>query len=131
MKFVPGVNGNGTPYTTFTFQVQDNGGTANGGVDLDQSPNTMTINVTAVNDAPTGTDTLVAIDEETTYTFTQANFGFGDALDTPANVLSGVKITTLPGAGTLQLNGSNVSLGQLIPASSIVNGFLKFVPAPQ
>ena len=30
----------------FTFQVQDNGGTANGGVDLDQSPNTFTVNVT-------------------------------------------------------------------------------------
>ncbi|MFM8332053.1 MAG: calcium-binding protein, partial [Candidatus Methylumidiphilus sp.] len=37
-----------------TFQVKDNGGTANGGVDLDQSPNTLTFNVTAVNDAPTG-----------------------------------------------------------------------------
>jgi hypothetical protein len=35
-----------------TFQVQDNGGTANAGVDLDQSPNTLTINVTSVNDAP-------------------------------------------------------------------------------
>ena len=36
----------------FTFQVQDNGGTANGGVNLDQSPNTMTINVTPVAEAP-------------------------------------------------------------------------------
>ena len=53
LKFVPVANANGTPYTTFTFQVQDNGGTANGGVDLDQSANTVTINVTAVNDAPT------------------------------------------------------------------------------
>ena len=33
--------------------MQDNGGTANGGVDLDASPNTITINITAVNDAPT------------------------------------------------------------------------------
>ena len=41
-----------TGYATFTFQVQDNGGTANGGVDLDQTPNTITVNVTAVNDAP-------------------------------------------------------------------------------
>ena len=35
--------------------VQDSGGTANGGVDLDATPNTMTINVTAVNDAPVNT----------------------------------------------------------------------------
>ena len=33
--------------------MQDNGGTANGGVDLDPTPNTITINVTPVNDAPT------------------------------------------------------------------------------
>ena len=74
LKFVPGTHGNGTPYTTFTFQVQDNGGTANGGVNLDQSPNTMTVNVISVNDAPTGTDSLVATDEDTQYTFTTANF---------------------------------------------------------
>src|SRR5207253_1317756 len=55
LKFVPDANENGSPYATFTFQVQDNGGTANGGVDLDQSPNTMTINVTSVNDAPSFT----------------------------------------------------------------------------
>ncbi len=51
LKFTPAADGNGTPYTTFTFQVQDNGG----GADLDPTPNTMTINVTAVNDAPVNT----------------------------------------------------------------------------
>ncbi|MBI4660184.1 MAG: hypothetical protein HY735_15195 [Verrucomicrobia bacterium] len=50
--FAPASDGNGSPYTSFTFQVQDDGGTANGGVDLDPSPNTITINVGAVNDAP-------------------------------------------------------------------------------
>ena len=52
LKFSPAANGNGLAYATFTFQVKDNGGLANGGVDTDQSANTMTINVTAVNDAP-------------------------------------------------------------------------------
>ena len=52
LKFSPDANANGTPYASFTFQVQDDGGTANGGQDLDQSPNTFTITVTAVNDAP-------------------------------------------------------------------------------
>src|SRR4029077_16259147 len=52
LKFTPAVNANGTGYASFTFQVQDNGGTANGGVDLDPSPNTITVNVTPVNDAP-------------------------------------------------------------------------------
>jgi VCBS repeat-containing protein len=53
--FAPAANANGAGYATFTFQVQDNGGTANGGVDLDQSANTITVNLTAVNDAPTAT----------------------------------------------------------------------------
>jgi len=50
--YTPLLNANGNAYTTFTFQVQDDGGVANGGVDLDQIPNTFTFNVTAVNDAP-------------------------------------------------------------------------------
>ena len=53
--FTPTRNGNGIGYTSFTFQVQDNGGTANSGIDLDASANTFTFNVTAVNDAPVNT----------------------------------------------------------------------------
>ena len=52
LTYAPVGNANGTGYTSFTFQVQDNGGIANGGIDLDASPNTITFNVTAVNDAP-------------------------------------------------------------------------------
>ena len=55
LVFHPAADGNGTPLTSFTFQVQDNGGTANGGVDLDASPDTLTFNVTAVNDNPSFT----------------------------------------------------------------------------
>ena len=53
LRFTPAANAYGTGYASFTFQVQDNGGTAHGGVDLDSAPNTITINVTPVNDAPT------------------------------------------------------------------------------
>jgi hypothetical protein len=56
LKFSPVANANGSPYATFTFQVKDNGGLANGGVNTDQSANTMTINVTAVNDGPDAVD---------------------------------------------------------------------------
>jgi hypothetical protein len=55
LVFHPATNGNGTPYTSFTFQVQDNGGTANGGTDLDASPNSLTFNLAAVNDPPSFT----------------------------------------------------------------------------
>ncbi|MBD2202408.1 DUF4347 domain-containing protein, partial [Calothrix sp. FACHB-1219] len=51
-RFTPALNANGNNYALFTFQVEDNGGTANNGVNLDQSPNSITIDVTPVNDDP-------------------------------------------------------------------------------
>src|SRR6185295_6068991 len=105
----PAANANGTSYASFTFQVQDNGGTANGGVDLDQSPNTMTLNVTSVNDAPSGTSKTLTTLEDTVYTFVAGDFGFSDINDSPANTLLAVKITSLPLAGTLTDNGAAVT----------------------
>lgn len=52
LLFTPVANTSGTNYASFAFQVQDNGGTANGGVDLDPTPKTMTIDVNWVNHAP-------------------------------------------------------------------------------
>ena len=68
LKFTPAANANGTAYASFTFQVQDDGGTANGGVDLDPAPKTITVNVTSVNDAPSGTNKTVTTLEDTPYT---------------------------------------------------------------
>src|SRR5204862_7594948 len=116
LVFTPAANATGSAEASFTFQVQDDGGTGNGGVDLDQSPNTMTINVTGVNDAPAGANKTIAILEDHSYTFTVADFGFSDPNDSPANNLLAVKITTLPsaGSGTLTDNGVAVSAGQFI-----------------
>jgi len=52
LTFSPDLNDNGVGYADFTFQVQDDGGTTNGGVDFDTVPNTITFDVTPVNDAP-------------------------------------------------------------------------------
>jgi uncharacterized delta-60 repeat protein len=60
LSFVPIPNANGNNYASFTFQVQDNGGTAEGGVDLDQSPNTITFNVTPVSGDPGEADTALS-----------------------------------------------------------------------
>jgi VCBS repeat-containing protein len=53
LTFVSAPNANGAGYASFTYQVRDNGGTAHGGADTDPVPNTITIDVTPVNDAPT------------------------------------------------------------------------------
>ena len=52
LTFTPAANANGTGYASLSFQVTDNGGTAGGGQNTDQSANAITFNVTAVNDAP-------------------------------------------------------------------------------
>jgi Ca2+-binding RTX toxin-like protein len=48
LAFTPSAGGT----TSFTFQVRDDGGTANGGVDLDATPKTLTFNVSAAPPAP-------------------------------------------------------------------------------
>src|SRR5439155_1670848 len=133
LKFSPAANANGAGYASFTFQVQDDGGTAHSGVDLDQSANTLTIDVTSVNDAPAGTNNTVSVLEDGSYTFAAADFGFTDPTDAAsaagANALLAVEITTLPGAGSLTNNGVAVTAGQFVSAADITAGKLKFSPA--
>ncbi|MBS0473503.1 MAG: tandem-95 repeat protein [Proteobacteria bacterium] len=127
LVYTPGTNGNGDGYASFTFQVQDDGGTANGGVDLDPVAKTITVDVTPVNDAPSGADNTVTILEDTTYTFTASDFGFSDAID--GNTLLAVKISGLPAGGTLTDNGVAVTAGQFVSAADIAAGKLVFTPA--
>ena len=66
LTFTPAIHENGTAYTSFTFQVQDDGGAFNGGIDMDQTPNTITFNVLAANMTPDGTsETFGNLAEET------------------------------------------------------------------
>jgi Ca2+-binding RTX toxin-like protein len=46
-EFRPDANEHGSPYGSFTFQLRDNGGTVSGGVDTDQTANTITFSVSA------------------------------------------------------------------------------------
>jgi Ca2+-binding RTX toxin-like protein len=127
LKFTPAANASGAGSASFTFQVQDNGGTANGGVDLDPTPNTITVDVIAVNDAPAGADNTVVTNQNTAFTFTAADFGFTDPLD--SNALGAVRITTLPGAGALTSNNVAVNAGDFVSIAAINAGLLKFTPA--
>jgi len=69
---------------TFGFQVQDSGGTANGGQDT-AAPATITLNVTAVNDAPLrSAASLTAITaNEDSATSTAASLGLGSVIYGP------------------------------------------------
>jgi hypothetical protein len=129
VTFVPTANATGSPYTTFTFQVQDDGGTASGGVDLDPTPNTFTVSVTAVNDPPTGTDLTKSVIEDLSCFITASDFGFTDPADRPSNGLYRVLITTLPAHGSLTLSGAAVAAGQYVTVTDLSLHRLKFSPA--
>ncbi len=56
LVYTPAANANGPAIASFDFAVQDGGGDSDGGADLDASPNTIRIDVTAVNDVPSFTN---------------------------------------------------------------------------
>jgi hypothetical protein len=91
---------------------------------------TTTIDVTAINRAPSGTDNTVSTLEDAPYTIKIADFGFGDANLNPADDFSQVKIASLPGAGVLSLNGTPVTAGDFIDAADIAGNKLTFAPTP-
>ncbi len=82
---------------TLTILTDDQGGTGAGG-DLTDS-DAVAITVSSVNDSPSGTNTTVSTPEDTPYVFVEADFGFTDPKDSPADDLESVHITTLPAEG--------------------------------
>src|SRR5690606_23093186 len=125
LTYMPAANAFGS--ATVTVTATDDGGTANGGDN--ETVETFTIVVTAVNDAPAGTDTTVTTNEDIPYVFTVADFGFTDPDDVPADALLAVVIATLPAAGSLTLDGVPVTAGQAVAAAGISAGELAFTPA--
>ena len=77
----------------------------------------------APNQAPTGADGTVSATEDTVYTFAVADFGFSDA---DGDALQRVLVTTLPGQGTLRLNGVAVTAGDAVLATDISLGRLTY-----
>lgn len=128
LKYTPSSNGNGANYSSFAFQVKDDGGTLNGGIDTDPIARKMTFNVISVADAPTGSTTTITTAEDSIYVFQKSDFGFSDPNDTPSNFMKSVKLTLLSAYGTLKLNGVPVTVNQFVGAPDIAAGKLVFVP---
>ena len=148
LKYKPLADENGTAYAEFTFQVQDDGGTSGGGQDTDTTPNTMTINVTAVNDAPvldnTGAMNLSTISKYQTDNDGQsvasiiASAGGDRITDPDAGDGEGIAITSLSsGNGTWQYSTDGGSswnaIGTVTDSSALLlrdTDLVRFVPNP-
>jgi hypothetical protein len=128
LHFTPNANLVGGPFFVCKFQVQDNGGTANGGVNLDPNPKVLDIELGKINHAPVGTSGTVNGTRNTPYTFKTSDFGFTDPIDSPPNTLLAMKFVLLPNAGTLTDNGVAVTANQFVSATDIIAGKLHFTP---
>jgi hypothetical protein len=120
LTFTSSSNANGLAYANFTFQVKDQDGA------IDPIANTLTINVTAVNDAPSSDNASASTLEDTAYTIQTSDFTFGDD---EGDSLQAVKITSLPTNGTLKFNGNAVTADAVISIGDITLGKLVFTPA--
>jgi hypothetical protein len=130
LVFTPVSGSSGSPDSHFTFQVEDNGSTSNGGVNTDLTPRTFTFDVTHVNQPPTTSNSSVTVDENATYTFKASDFPFSDTANNPSpTTLQDVIITSLPATGTLTDNGAAVTAGEVISVTDITGGKLVFTPA--
>ncbi len=98
---------------------------------------TLTVNVTAANDAPTIPTATVTrtIDEDTADTLSIADFAYADAEGTG---IAAVRIVTVPTAGVLFIDANNngiadtgeaVTAGQSIAKATFDSGQVKFRPA--
>jgi VCBS repeat-containing protein len=100
LVFTPAPNANGNAYASFTFSVQDNAG------GYDSAPNTITLNVTPVNDAPVAAGDSFATDEDQSISIPVASLLANDS-DVEPGPLS---VVSVQGAvqGTVALVAGNV-----------------------
>ena len=114
-------NGNGTPYTTMRIKVMNAGSLWSAGA-------TMTLNVTAVNDAPTSTGGSVNLNGNEVRTFSAGDFRFADV--DAGDTLGAIQVTLLPAQGTLKLNGTTITTvpSAVIPLANI--GTLTYTAGP-
>ncbi|MBX3579751.1 MAG: hypothetical protein KF723_21310 [Rhizobiaceae bacterium] len=102
--------------TGFTFQIVDDGGTDDDGEDTDATPNTFTFRDLQANTPPSGADRIVTILEDGAHVFSLGDFGFSDP---DSHLFTAIKIASLPANGSLRLNGTAVTAGQVIAAADI------------
>jgi len=98
LVYTPIADANGAPYVSFSFRVQDDSGAT--GFDTDSTPNTITLDVNPLNDAPVLTPSapsLPTIDEDALSNAGQlvANLLGASVTDVDSPAVEGIAITAL------------------------------------
>ena len=94
---------------------------------------TVQVTLTRSNAPPTAADNTLTTNEDTQYTFDADDFNFSDTADRDDTLVS-VKITALPTAGALSVDGTAILSGNLpktVSKSDIDAGNLTYTPPPE
>ena len=106
----------------------DNSGTSEGPLASAAYPASGTVGAAPVNDPPTASDGTVTTNEDTDHTFAANDFGYADS---DGDALASVKITGLPAAGELTLDGTAIAdtdLPKTVAAADLTASKLKYSP---
>ena len=127
LTWTPPLNGNGAGLASLTFKVTDNGGLANGGVNTDQSANTLTFDVTAVNDSPVDGNEINTTAEDITLTVTAASGLLANSTDVDGGVptITGYSVTGVAGVPTI---GATFTIPGKGDITINANGSYTFIP---
>lgn len=123
LTFTPAANAFGS--ATVTVQLKDDGGTINGGEDTSKVE-TFTITITPLNDSPTVSNVSKIGLEDAKLDLATSDFA-GFFYDIDNNIISKIKITSLPTNGILMLGGTAATVNQEISFADLEN--LSYIPA--
>ena len=130
LTWTPAPNANGTGLGAFTFQVRDTGGTANGGIDTDQSPNRISFDVAPVNDAPVDGDEANAVNEDATLVVPASAGLLANGVDVDGDTLSITRFSFSTSPGVVRPIGVPVTIPGGVGTITIdANGSYSFTPA--
>ena len=122
LVYTPAQDEYGTGVASFDFQVVDDGGTANGGIDTDQSPNMITFDVTSQNDNFVDDDETLTVNEDSTLT--------GNVLTGTSSPDGPVSVTEFVVDGTTYSAGSTATISGIGTLTIDPNGSFTFIPEP-
>ena len=119
LVFTPKADADQQHYSEWAFRVVDSNNQQS------EQSYTAAISLIAVNDAPSGENSLITTLEDTVYQFEHHDFNFVDP--DQGDFLQAILIIKLPEQGVLYLSDDEVNLGQFITADEL--NLLRFVPS--
>ncbi|MEI7970818.1 MAG: Ig-like domain-containing protein [Betaproteobacteria bacterium] len=116
LVYTPAANASGTE--TFEYRSTDG---------LLETGARVTLEILPVNDAPTGQDRPLVLQEDAQHVFSPEDFGYADL---EGDAFVAVRFPALPAAGALTLRGVALTAGAEVSVEDIKVGALVFRPAP-